>query len=152
LNGYLKTRLEQAFDQTHPGYALRIRKLDYSLRTGRLIATSVTIIGRKSRLSVAQVEVAGIPWLRLLWKRPALLETTAHAKLIAADCQAQFAESPYRLRCARLAASVPDSNLVAEGLDLAPAVADEAFFARHDFRTTRFHATVPQCRVLGLGY
>jgi hypothetical protein len=51
-----------------------------------------------------------------------------------------------------LQASVPDSELIAEGTELRPLVGDEEFFAAHPFRTTRFHVVVPECRVSGLAY
>jgi hypothetical protein len=47
---------------------------------------------------------------------------------------------------------VPGSELIAEGAELRPLAGDEAFFAESDFRTTRFHVVVPECRVLGLAY
>ena len=64
----------------------------------------------------------------------------------------EFPQAHYGIRCARLRASVPGSELIAEGTELRPLVGDEEFFAAHDFRTTRFHVVVPECRVLGLAY
>jgi hypothetical protein len=56
------------------------------------------------------------------------------------------------MRCARLRASVPGSELIADAAELRTLVRDEDFFAASEFRTTRFHVVVPECRVLGLAY
>jgi hypothetical protein len=63
-----------------------------------------------------------------------------------------FPQAHYQIRCARLRASVPDSELIAEEAELRPLAGDEAFFAAYDFQTPRFHVVVPECRVLGLAY
>jgi hypothetical protein len=47
---------------------------------------------------------------------------------------------------------VPDSELIAEGVELRSLVEDEAFFAAKKYRTTRFRVVVPECRVSGLAY
>ncbi len=47
---------------------------------------------------------------------------------------------------------MPGSELIAQGTELRALVGDEAFFAAHDYRTTRFPVVVPECRVLGLAY
>jgi hypothetical protein len=47
---------------------------------------------------------------------------------------------------------VPGSELIAEGTELRATVGDAAFFAAQDFRTTRFHVLVPECKVSGLAY
>ncbi len=64
----------------------------------------------------------------------------------------EFPQAHYGIRCARLRASVPGSELIAEGTELRPLVGDEEFFAAHAFRTPRFHVILPECRVLGLAY
>ena len=43
LNGYGKGKVERAFAKAHPGCALRIGKLDYSVGANRLVAQSVTL-------------------------------------------------------------------------------------------------------------
>ena len=74
----------------------------------------------------------------------------AKASLDATNLDLEFTQARYGIRCARLRASVPDSELIADGTELRTSVPDEEFFAAHPFRTTRFHLVVPECRVLGL--
>ena len=47
---------------------------------------------------------------------------------------------------------MPGSELIADGTELRTLVGDEAFFAAHAYRTTRFHVVAPECRVSGLAY
>jgi hypothetical protein len=63
-----------------------------------------------------------------------------------------FTRSNYQLRCARVSASVLSSKLIAEATELRTLVGDEEFFATHQFRTTRFRLTVPECSVSGVGF
>jgi hypothetical protein len=103
-------------------------------------------------LKVDQVSLTGVRWSRLLWGTAALADVLAKASLDATNLDLQFPQARYGIRCARLRASVPSSELIAEGTELRPLVGDEEFFAAHEFRTTRFHVVIPECRVLGLTY
>jgi hypothetical protein len=152
LARYGKRRAERAFAEAHPGCVLRIGELDYSVRANRLVAQSVTLSATDSTLKVGRVSLTGVRWVRLLWGTAALADVLAKASLDVTSLEGEFPQTHYGIRCARLRASVPDSELVAEGIELRPLVGDEAFFAAHDYRTTRFHMVVPACRVLGLAY
>jgi hypothetical protein len=74
------------------------------------------------------------------------------ACLDATNLDVAFPRARYGIRCARLQASVPAAELIAEGTELQTLVEDEEFFAAHAYRTTRFHVAVPECRVLGVAY
>jgi hypothetical protein len=152
LNGYGKRRAERAFAVAHPGYALRIGQLDYSVGANRLVAQSVTLSTTNTTLKVGRISLTGVRWARLLWGTAALTEVFAQASLEATNLDAEFPQAHYGIRCARLRASVPGSELIVEGTELRTLVGDEEFFAAHDFRSTRFHVAVPECRVLGLAY
>jgi len=152
LNRFAKGSAERAFAEVHPGYALRIGELDYSLAAGRLIAQSVTLMGTNTMLKVGRISLTGVRWSRLLWGKAALADVLAKASLDATNLDVEFPQSRYGIRCARLRASVPGSELIAEDTELRPLAGVEAFFAAHAFRTTRFHVVLPECRVLGLTY
>ncbi|MGA2865051.1 MAG: hypothetical protein ABSF95_11270 [Verrucomicrobiota bacterium] len=152
LNGYGKRKAERAFAQAHPGQALRIGKLDYAVGANRLVAQSVTLSATNTSLKAGGISLTGVRWARLLWGTAALADVLAKASLEATNLDVEFPQAHYGLRCARLRASVPGSELIGEGTELRPLVGDEEFFAAHEFRTTRFHVVVPECRVLGLAY
>jgi hypothetical protein len=152
LNGYGKRKMERAFAGAHPGYALRIGQLDYAVGANRLVAQSVTASVTDSTLKIGRISLTGVRWARLLWGTTALANVLAKASLDATNVDVTFAKSHYGIRCARLRASVPGSELIADGTELRPLVGDEEFFAANVFRTTRFRVVVPECRVSGLAY
>ena len=152
LNGYGKGKIERAFAKAYPGCILRIGELDYAAGANRLIAQSVTLDATNLTLKVGRISLTGVRWARVLSRTSALADALVHASLEATDLDAEFPQSHYGIRCARLRASVPDSELISEGAELRTLVGDEAFFAAHSFRATRFHVLVPECRVLGLAY
>jgi hypothetical protein len=152
LNRYGKGKAERAFAEAHPGYALRIGELDYAVGANRLVAQSVILSATNSTLKVGQISLTGVRWARLLWGTAALADVLADASLDATNLDVEFSQAHYRILCARLRASVPGSELIAEGTELRTLAGDEEFFAAHDFRTPRFHVVVPECRVLGLAY
>jgi hypothetical protein len=152
LNGYGKGKIERAFAVAHPGCALRIGRLDYSISDDRMVAQSVTLHTTNMILKAGQVALTGVPWARLAWGRSALADVLAKASLDATNLDAEFPQAYYGLHCGRLRASVPGSELLAEGTELRTLVGDEAFFAAHKFRSTRFHFVVPECRASGVAY
>jgi hypothetical protein len=152
LDGYGKRKAERAFAKAHPGSVLQIGKLDYSVGARRLSAQSVTLSAPNSTLKIGGLSLTGVRWARLLWGNAALADVLAKASFEATNLDVEFPEARYGIRCARLHASVPASELIAEGTELRTLVGDEEFFAAHTFRTTRFCVTAPECRVLGLEY
>jgi hypothetical protein len=152
LNGYGKRKAERAFAEAHPGYALRIGELDYAVGANCLVAQSVTLSATSTTLKVGRTSLTGVRWSRLLWGTAALADVLAKASLEATNLDVEFPQAHYVIRCARLRASVPGSELIAEGTELRTLAGDEEFFAAHEFRTPRFHVIVPECRVLGLAY
>jgi hypothetical protein len=152
LNGYGKERAERAFAKAHPGCALRIGKLDYAVGANRLVAQSLTLNTTNTTLKAGRVSLTGVRWVRLLWGKAALADVLAEASLDATNIEVDFPHAYYGIRCARLRALAPGSELTAEGTELRTLVGDEEFFAAHDYRTTRFHVVLPECRVLGLAY
>ena len=152
LNGYAKGKAERAFAKAYPGAVLRFGELDYSMSANRLVAQSVTLIAANSTLKTGRISLTSACWARVLGGTVAWPEVLAQASLEATNIVMEFPQALYGLRCARLRASVPDSELIAEGTELRTLVGDEDYFAASAFRKTKFHAVAPECRVLGLEY
>jgi hypothetical protein len=152
VNGYGKRKAERAFAKAHPGSVLRIGELVYSLGVNRLVAHSVSLITSNTTLKVDRISFTGVRWSELLWGTAALSDVLAQASLEATNLNLTFPKAHYVVQCARLRASVPGSELMAEGTELQTLAGDKEFFAAHAFRTKRFHVVVPECRVLGLDY
>jgi hypothetical protein len=152
LNRYGKEKAERAFAESHPGYALRIGELDYSVVANRLVAQSVTLSGTEVMLRVGRISLTGVGWSWFLRRTAPLEDVLARARLDATNLDLEYPKARYGIRCARLRASMPASELITEGIELRPSIGDEAFFAAHTFRATRFHVVIPECRILGLDY
>jgi hypothetical protein len=152
LNGYAKAKIERAFAAAYPGSTLQIGKLAYGLGANRLSADTVSLQSTNVSFAASQVTLTGVRWTRLIQGRLALADLLARARIEAADLHAQFPRAGYGIRSAHLRASLPDSDLVAQDTEFMPLAGDEPFFAEREFRTTRFHISVPECRVLGLAY
>lgn len=152
INSYVKGKAERAFDIAYPGSALRIGKLDYSLGDNRLVAQSVILNTRNSTFKSGRISVTGVRWLRLLWGMAGISELFYKARLDVTNLDMKFLKSNYGIRSERLRASVPDSELIAEGNILSSLIEDEKIFASSAFRTTRFRVVVPEFKVSGLAY
>ena len=152
LNRYGKARAERAFAAAHPGSLLQLGPLDYSVVANRLSAQSATLSTTNTTLKAGRISLTGVRWRRLLGTSAAWAEVLAKASLEATNLEAEFPLAHYGLRCARLRASVPDSELIAEDTELRPLGGDEVFFAAHAFREARFRVVLPECRVQGLDY
>jgi hypothetical protein len=152
LGRFGKAKTERAYAEAYPGSTLRIGKLDYAVFANRLVAQRVTLSATNTTLEVGQVTLTGVRWMRLLWGASPLAGVLDQARLEATNLEVEFPNAHYRIRCARLRASVPDTELTAEGFELGPLLEDEAFFAAHEYRTTRFRIVLPESRVAGLAY
>ena len=152
LNGYCKEKVERAFAAAHPGYTLRSGRLAYTFGGNRLMAQSVTLGTTNSTLKTGRISLTGVRWASLLLGTTTLADALAKSSLEATNLDLEFPKAEYALHCERLRASVPGLELIVEGTELRALVGDADFFAAHDFRTTRFHVVVPECRVLGLAY
>jgi Domain of Unknown Function (DUF748) len=152
LNRYAKEKTERAFAGAYPGCTLRIGELDYALAANCLVARSISVRAPNTTLKTGPISLTGVRWVRLIRGSAALADLLTDATIDATNLDVDFPLAHYGIRCARLRASVPSSELVAEESEFRTSVGDEVFFAAHDFRTTRFHLIVPECRVLGLAY
>lgn len=152
LNGYGKRRVQQAFAAGHPGSTLQIGKLSYAIGASRLDAQSIALSTTSSSFKVGRISLAGIRVAPILRGKATLADILAKASLDAANLDVEFRGPHYGIRCMRLRASVPNSDLVAEGTDFSPMAGDEAIYIAHATRTTRYRVFMPEFRVSGLAY
>lgn len=152
LNRHGRERAERAFGEAYPGYGLRLGELDYELGANRLVARSATVTATNFTLEVGRISITGVRWAGLLRGSSTLAQLGSNACLEASDLRATFPRALYEVRCARVRASVPESDLVAEDTRWGPLGDDEAFFAAHPFRSARYRGVLPRGRVSGLVY
>jgi hypothetical protein len=151
-NRFIKPRIIRAFAEAYPTYAIRLADMHYSVVRNRFGFDSVGLSAVDSTFSstVGPFSVSGISWMHLLWGGELGPNDFADADLDVHDIELNFRQEHYALRCGLLRVSVPDSEIVVEGLNLHPPGDDEQFFAGSKFRKTRFRLVVPHARVMGM--
>ncbi|MGA9363479.1 MAG: hypothetical protein WBW16_03835 [Bacteroidota bacterium] len=151
VNRFIKPRITKAFAEAYPAYSIRIADMNYSLLKNRFGFDSVALRAVDGTFSsnMGSFSVSGIRWMHLLWGGNLAPNDFASSVVDAKDIVLKLPQSQYELRCKRLRVSVPDSEIVAEALELHPLMDDEQFFAGSKFRRTRFRLVIPRCRVVG---
>jgi hypothetical protein len=152
VNRFIKPRIAEAFGEAYPAYSIHIGDMKYSVVQNRIECDSVALIAVDGAFagSIGQSSVSAIDWMHLLWGGKLGPEDFGGVVLDAHDIALNFLQSNYGLHCQRLRLSVPDSEIVADVLDLHLLTDDEEFFRGSKFRTTRFSLATAQCSVAGV--
>jgi hypothetical protein len=153
VNKFIKPRITKAFAEAYPAYSIRIAEMNYSILKNRIGFDSVALHAVDGTFSskMGSFFVRGIKWMHLLWGGTLGPKDLANVDLDAQAIELNLPRSQYKLRCKRLRLSVPDSQMVAESLEVHPLAGDDEFFGGSKFRKTRLSIVTPQCSVMGLG-
>jgi len=151
INGYIKNQIIKAFTRAYPAYSIRIAGVHYNIWENRIGCDGIALASSDSTFScnIGKFSVSGISWLQILWQGDIVSKGFNGSLADAREIVLTFRQSQYELRCGRLRVSVPDSEILAEALELHPLVGDDKFFASSKFRRTRLRIVLPQCRVTG---
>ncbi len=151
INGHFKNQIINAFTRAYPGYSIRIAGVHYNRWENRIECDGIalTAIDSNFSCSIGKFSVSGIAWLQILRRGDIASKDLNGSVADAREIVLTFRQSQYELRCGRLRVSVPDSEILAEALELHPLVGDDKFFAGSKFRRTRFRIDLPHCRVTG---
>jgi hypothetical protein len=126
--------------------------MHFDILENRIVCDTVMLRRNDSSFScrVAAVSVRGIDWLGLLRGKSSNLRSLAGTVAEAGEIDMAFQSSGYGIRCGPLRVSVPDSEIVAEGLEIHPLMNDEQFLGGSRFRKTLFGMDARHCRLAGL--
>jgi len=152
VNRFIQPRITKAFAEAYPAYSIRIADMHYSFFKNRFGFDSVALSAVDSTFSgtMGPISVSGIGWMHLLWGGSLAPNDFGTSVVEAQDIVLNLPRAQYEARCGLLRVSVPDSEIVAEALNLHPSGDDEQFFAESKFRRTRFRLVVTRARVMGL--
>lgn len=152
VNRFIKPRITKAFAEAYPAYSIRIADMNYSVLKNRFGFDSIALSAVDGTFSshMGSFSVSGIGWMHLLWGGSLAPNDFANSVVDAQDIILNFPQSQYKLRCGLLRVSVPDSEMVAESLEVHPLAGDDEFFRGSKFRRTRLSFVTPQCSVMGL--
>ena len=154
VNRFIKPRITQAFAEAYPEYSIHIKGMHYNVWKNRIGCDSVALtrIDSTFSCSVAAFSVSGIARMDLLRGGSLAPHDFANAAVEAQDIVLDLPQQLYELRCGLLHLSVPDSEMVADSLDLHPLSGDAQFFKASKLRRTRFALVIPKCSVTGLAF
>jgi len=154
VNILLKDRITKAFAETYPAYSIRFGNLHYSVWKNRLECDSIVLNASDSTFtsSAASISVGGISWVKILWKRDFALNDLTSSVIDVQKIILNFRKSQDELSIRMLNISVPDSQMVTDSIKYHSLINDEKFFAKSEFRQTRFRFILPQLKIMGLDY
>jgi hypothetical protein len=154
INILLKDRITKALTEAYPADSIKFGDLHYSVWQNRLGCDSISLKTGDSTLScnVASVSVGGINWMKILWNRDFTLNDITSSVFDAQEITVNFKKSHTGLRIGILHISVPDSQMVTDSIKYYSLLNDEQFFAKSQFRQTRFRFDIPKIKILGLDY
>jgi hypothetical protein len=152
MNRFIKPRITKAFAEAYPAYSLRIADMNYSVLKNRFGFDSVALRAVDGTFSskMGPFSVSGIGWIHLLWGGSLAPNDFFTVGLDAQDIELNFQQLQYKFRCKQLHVSVPDSQVVAESLEVYPLAGDDEFFGESKFRKTRLSFVIPHFSVMGL--
>lgn len=102
--------------------------------------------------SARSIAVMGVNWGRLLVGKRDPAQIFSGTQLEVTDLSAVVLGAAYRVQCGHLRISVPEAEIVAQGLTLQLAGSDEAFFASAPFRRVRYRLAVATCALRGVAF
>lgn len=154
INMFLKDRITKALTEVYPAYSIQLGDLHYSVWQNRLGCDSIILKSSDSSIvcNVASFSVGGIGWMKILWKRDFALNDLSSSVIDVQKIVLSFQKSQNELCIGFLHISVPDSEMTADSIKYYSLIDDEQFFAKSQFRQTRFRFDIPQIKILGLDY
>jgi hypothetical protein len=154
INNLLKDQITKAFTEAYPRDSIKFGDLHYNVWQNRLGCDSISMKTGDSTLScsAASIYVGGINWIKILWNKDFTLNDLTSSVIDAQEITVKFKKSQIGLRIGMLHISVPDSQMMTDSIKYYSLLNDEQFFAKSQFRQTRFRFDIPKIKILGLDY
>lgn len=152
INAFFKDRITKAFTKAYPAYSIQLGNIHYNVWKNRLGCDSITLKTNNSTFtcSVASFSVSGIDWMKILRQRDFTPNNLTHSVIDAQKIVLNFRQTQNVLLFGMLHISIPDSEMTADSIKYYSLFDDEQFFAKSQFRQTRFRFDIPQIKIIGL--
>lgn len=154
INTIFKEQITKAFTETYPEYSIQLGDMHYNVWGNRLECDSITLKNNNSTItcSVASFSVSRIGWMKILWQRDFTLNNLTSSVIDAQNFVLNFQKSQDEFRFRILHISVPDSEMTVDSIKYYSLIDQEKFFAKSEFRQTRFRIDIPQIKIVGMDY
>ena len=154
INTLLKDRIKKAFKEEYPAYSLQLGDIHYNFWNNRLGCDSILLKTNDSTFTcnIGSFSVAGISWWKIIlpsdFNPNAFTSTEIDAHKIALN----FYPSQDEFRFGMLHISLPDSELTVDSIKYHSLLDDEQFFAKSQFKQTRYRIDIPKINIVGFDY
>ncbi len=154
INGFLKSRIEDAFSVSYPKYSLKISEVKFNALKNRVECDLIFLTQKDSSFScrINKLSIDGIGWIKLLRDKNFTPNSLTKASLDAKGIILNFNKEQNQIRFGQLHFSVPDSEIDADSAVFRPLITDKQFFSKSKFRNARYIFDFPKIRINGIEY
>ncbi|MDR3667009.1 MAG: hypothetical protein P4L35_09215 [Ignavibacteriaceae bacterium] len=150
INLLLKGKITNAFSEAYPKDSLKLGYLHYNIWKNRLGCDSVVLKTNDFTCKIPSLSVSGIGFTKILLHKGFTPNTLSGLIIDAQNSVIIFSQSQNEFQLGRLHISFPDSEIVADSIKYYSLLNDEQFFAKSQFRQTRFRIKIPLIRINSL--
>jgi hypothetical protein len=154
INTFVKNKITKLFTESYPEYSLRLGGMHYSIWNNRLECDSIRLEAKDSTLTcrLDSFSISGISWMKMIAQSGFDPNIISSSIIGAQNIIFGFNKSQEELRIGMLHISFPDSEMVTDSIRYHPLINDEQFFAKSQFRQTRFCLDISQIKVIGFDF
>ncbi|MCK9209349.1 MAG: hypothetical protein M0P61_00800 [Ignavibacteriaceae bacterium] len=152
IDTFLKDRITKAFTNAYPAYSIQLGDMHYNVWKNRLRCDSVILKTSKFTCSVASFSVSGIGAMKILQQRNFTPNSLSSSVIDAQKIELNFHPSRNVIRFGSLHISIPDSEMTSDSIKYYSLLGDEQFFAKSQFKQTRFRFDISQIKIMGLDF
>jgi hypothetical protein len=154
INTFVKNKITNAFTESYPDYSLQIGEMHYSIWKNRLECDSIRLKANDSTFTcrLDSFSISGISWMKIITQSGFKPNIISNSIIGARNIVYSFNKSQDELRIGRLHISLPDSQMVTDSIRYHPLINDDQFFAKSQFRQTRFCLDISQIKIIGFDF
>lgn len=154
INTLLKDRIKKAFKEEYPAYSLQLGDMHYNFWSNRLGCDSVLLKANDSTFtcSIGSFSISGIGWIKILLQSDFNPNAFTSTEIDAHKIALNFYPAQDQFRFGMLHISLPDSELTVDSIKYHSLLDDEQFFAKSQFKQTRYRIDIPKINIAGFDY
>ncbi|MBU1101905.1 MAG: hypothetical protein KKA84_16015 [Bacteroidetes bacterium] len=154
INTFFKKPITKAFTKAYPAYSIELGDIHYNIWNNRLGCNSITLKAKDSTLTcnATSFSFGGIGWIDMIWNGGLTQNSLTSLVFDAKNIVLNDHKSQNKFSLGMLHASVPDSEITADSIMSSFLISDEQFFAKSQFRQTRYRFSIPQVKIKGLDF